>query len=211
MIRVLLADDHAVVAEGLGALLRRNFELVGIVRDGRALVEAATKLRPDVVVTDISMPLLNGLEAIRRVLADVPRLHAMVLTMYSEPELVLDAFRAGALGYVLKTSPGEQLVEGIREVSAGRPFLAGCLGMNVDEVVAEAGKHPAGEVDPLTPRQREILQLVGEGRTMKEIASILGISPRTAESHKYEVMRILGAKSTADLVHQAIRLRIVPK
>src|ERR1051325_11213993 len=199
MIKVVLADDHAVVAEGLAALLRDKFTLLRTVYDGRALVAAAAELNPDVVVTDIGMPLLNGLDAIRQIKSARPATKIIILTMHAEPDLAADAFRAGASGYVLKTSPAEELVEAVRQVAQGRAYLTSLIAKDLISVLLEAKQEaPAGE--KLTGRQREVLQLIAEGRTMKEVATLLNISPRTAESHKYEIMEVLGAQNTAELV-----------
>lgn len=206
---VLLADDHAVVAEGLASLLRESFTLVGIVRDGRALLEASERMRPDVIVTDISMPLLNGLDAIRQVRNRRADARVVVLTMHSDPDLAVQAFRAGASGYVLKASPGEELLAAIRTVAKGHVFLTPLITRDILEVLLEAREEPRGAGSKLTPRQREVLQLIGEGRTMKEIANLLGISPRTAETHKYEMMQLLGVGTTAELVQHAVRLKLV--
>ena len=208
--RVLLADDHAVVAQALEALLKDSFDLVGVVYDGRALVEAAERLRPDVVVTDVSMPLLNGLDAIRQIRTRRPNVKIVVLTMHKETQLAVDAFRAGASGYVLKVSPGEELITAIEQVALGRAFVTTLLAKDLITLLMEAaagGESPAES--PLTPRQREVLQLVAEGHTMKEVAAILNISPRTAESHKYEIMQVLGVDTTAALVQYAVRLKLV--
>jgi len=185
--RVLLADDHAVVAQGLESLLKKSFDLVGVVHDGHALVDAAEKLRPDVIVTDISMPGLNGLDAIGQIRARRPGAKIVVLTMHRDTQLAVEAFRAGASGYVLKVSPAEELIRAIAEVAEGRGYVTSLLAKDLITILLEA-RGEAGGV-PLTPRQREVLQLIAEGRTMKEVASILNISPRTAESHKYESSR----------------------
>jgi len=205
---VLLADDHTVVAEGLRSLLESRFDLVGIVHDGRALLEAVGTLSPDVVVTDISMPLLNGIEAIRQIRALRPGTKILVLTMHRDTEMAIEAFRAGASGYMLKISPGEELMAAISSVSEGRPYAAAQLGKDVITLLMEAGRRSGEGSTPLTPRQREVLQLIAEGRTMKEVATILGISPRTAESHKYEIMQVLGVNTTAAMIQYAIRLKI---
>ena len=207
-IRVLIADDHTVVAEGLRALLRDAFDLVGVAHDGRAMLESVERLRPDVVVTDISMPLLNGIDAIRQVRARSPETRVVVLTMHQETQLAADAFRAGALGYLLKTSPGEELIAAIQQAQQGRAYVTSLLARDLITLLIESGSAPATNAEPLTPRQREVLQLIAEGRTMKEVASILHISPRTAESHKYEIMQNLGVKTTADLIHYAIRAKM---
>ena len=208
-IRVLLAEDHTVVAEGLQALLKDGFELVGIVHDGRALLDAAEKLRPDVIVTDISMPLLNGLDAIRQILSRRTDARIIVLTMHRETQLAVDAFRAGVSGYLLKISPAEELIGAIRQVAQGRSYVTSLLAKDLIAVLMEAGVPARGDGSPLTPRQREVLQLIGEGRTMKEVATILNISPRTAESHKYDIMQVLGAQTTAELVQYAIRTKLI--
>jgi len=209
MITVLLADDHAIVAEGLAALLRETFTLLRTVHDGRALVAAAAELNPDVVVTDISMPLLNGLDAIRQIKSARPATNVIVLTMHIEPDLAVQAFRAGASGYLLKVSPLEELVEAVRQVARGRAYLTSLIAKDLISVLLEAKKESPAAGERLTGRQREVLQLVAEGRTMKEVASLLHISPRTAESHKYEIMNLLGAHNTAELVQHAIRMKLV--
>jgi DNA-binding NarL/FixJ family response regulator len=207
--RVLLADDHVVVAQGLETLLKESFDLVGVVHDGRALVAAAEKLRPDVIVTDISMPLLNGLDAIRQIRARRPETKVIVLTMHQETQLAVDAFRAGASGYLLKVSPGEELITAIGQVALGRAYVTTLLAKDLITLLLEAARETSTADTPLTPRQREVLQLIAEGRTMKEVASILHISPRTAESHKYEIMGTLGMKTTAALIQYAVRLGLV--
>jgi DNA-binding NarL/FixJ family response regulator len=208
-IRVLLADDHLVVAEGLRALLSDAFDLVGAVHDGRALLAAAETLRPDVIVTDVSMPLLNGLDAIRQIKASQPAVKIVVLTMHRETHLAVEAFRAGATGFMLKVSPAEELIAAILEVACGRAYVTSLLSKDVITLLLEAQGKPDGEQSPLTPRQREVLQLIAEGRTMKEVATMLQISPRTAESHKYDIMQTLGVNTTAELVQYAVRSKLV--
>ena len=209
MITVVLADDHAIVAEGLGALLREKFTLLKTVHDGRALVAAVEALNPDVVVTDIGMPLLNGLDAIRQIKSARPATHIIILTMHIEPDLAVQAFRAGASGYLLKTSSGEELVDAVQQVAQGRAYLTSLIAKDLISVLLEAKKESPADGERLTGRQREVLQLVAEGRTMKEVASLLNISPRTAESHKYEIMGLVGAKTTAELIQHAIRMKLV--
>ena len=208
-VRVLLADDHVVVAHGLGELLKETFDLVGIVHDGRALLEAAERLRPDVIVTDISMPLLNGLEAIRQLRAQHPEIKAVVLTMHADPQMAVSAFRAGARGYVLKTSPQEEFIAAIRQAANGLAYVTPLVTKDLIDLLIEAQRPEGHAKGPLTARQREVLQLIAEGRTMKEVAAALHISPRTAESHKYEIMQSLGVDSTAALIQYAIRLKLV--
>ncbi len=207
--KLLLADDHAVVAQGLSELLKDEFELAGIVHDGRALVETAERLHPDVIVTDISMPLLNGLDAIRQIRSRFPAIKAVVLTMHGDARMAVDAFRAGARGFVLKVSPGEELIAAIEQVAAGRAYVSPLVAKDVLEVLIEATNPEAPDAPRLTARQREVLQLIAEGRTMKEVASILKISPRTAESHKYEIMQALGVDTTAALVQYAVKSKLV--
>jgi len=207
--KVLLAEDHTVVAEGLQSLLKDSFELVGMVHDGRALLEAVERLRPDVIVTDISMPLLNGLDAVRQIRARRPDARIIVLTMHQDTHLAAQAFRAGVSGYLLKISPGEELINAIREVAQGRSYVTTLLAKDLITLLLETGSPARSDDAPLTLRQREILQLIAEGRTMKEVASILNISPRTAESHKYEIMKTLGMETTAALIQYAVRLKLV--
>ena len=206
---VLLADDHTIVAEGLEKLLSERFKVLETVHDGRALTAAAERLRPDVVVTDISMPLLNGLDAVRKIKTSLPRTKVVVLTMHADPQLAVQAFRAGASAYLLKVSAGEELVRAIGEALQGRMYLSPLISKDLISVLLEAQRDPAAETSPLTPRQREVLQLIAEGRTMKEIASILNISQRTAETHKYAMMESLGLETTASLIQYAMRLKLV--
>lgn len=207
--KVLLADDHTIVAEGLRSLLEGEFELVGSVSDGRALLEAARNLNPDVIVADISMPLLNGLDAARQLKRDGATAKIVFLTMHAEAQLAAEAFRAGASGYLLKSSAGEELIAAIHEVTKGRAYVTPLITKDVLSFLIGAARQPEQPAIKLTPRQREVLQLVAEGRTMKEIASILNISTRTVESHKYEMMETLGVQTNAELVQYAIKLGLV--
>ncbi len=206
--RVVLADDHAVVAQGLSELLKDSFDLLEVVHDGHALLEAADRLRPDVVVTDISMPLLNGLEAIRQIRARHPEIKIVVLTMHADTQTAVSAFRAGAQGYVVKVSPEQEFTEAIEQVAQGRAYISPLVAKELIDVLLEAG-NAGPERARLTVRQREVLQLIAEGKTMKEVASVLKISPRTAESHKYEIMQVLGVDNTAALVQYAVRTGLV--
>jgi DNA-binding NarL/FixJ family response regulator len=204
-VKIVLAEDHTLVAEGLQALLRDCFDLAGVVQDGRALVTSAAELEPDVVVTDVSMPQLNGIDAIRQIRSKQPSVKALVLTMHKDPQVAIDAFRAGASGYMLKVSPVDELITAIREVAMGRVYVTTLLSKDLLTLLMEA-RSPGRETStPLTVRQREVLQLIAEGRKMKEVAATLGISPRTAESHKYEIMQVLGLNTTAELVQYAVR------
>jgi DNA-binding NarL/FixJ family response regulator len=207
--RILLADDHRMVAEGLKSLLAAEFELIGTVEDGRALVEAAKKLRPDVIVADITMPHLNGIDALAQLKKDNPNIRVVFLTMHQDAVYARRALEAGASGYVLKHSAPAELVMAIGAALEGKTFITPSL---TDEVL-QAMKHDPKKVkDPvasLTPRQREILQLLAEGRSAKEIAAALGISPRTVEFHKYQMMESLHIRSSAELTHFAIKHGIV--
>jgi DNA-binding NarL/FixJ family response regulator len=206
--RVVLADDHAVVAQGLSELLKDSFDLLEVVHDGHALLDAADRLRPDVVVTDISMPLLNGLDAIRQIRAKHPEIKIVVLTMHADTQTAVSAFRAGAQGYVVKVSPEEEFTEAIEQVAQGRAYISPLVAKDLIDVLLEAG-NASPERARLTVRQREVLQLIAEGKTMKEVAAVLKISPRTAESHKYEIMQVLGVDNTAALVQYAVRAGLV--
>ena len=206
--RVLLADDHRVVAEGLSRLLAEDFELVGMVEDGRALVVAAKKLQPDVVVADISMPHLNGIDAMVHLRKDNADVKVVFLTMHQDPAYARRALEAGAAGFVVKHSAPAELVMAIHAALKGQTFIAPTL---ASEVLRQI-QHGSRETDSsqlMTPRQREILQLLAEGRSAKEIAATLAISPRTVEFHKYQMMEAHGLHSTAELVHFAIKHRIV--
>ena len=201
--RLLLADDHTMFSQGLQSLLEDEFELVGAVADGQALVEAAGRLNPDVILVDISMPLMNGLEAVRQLKKEGVTAKVIFLTMHADDRLLAEAFKCGGSGYVLKQSAGEELIAGIRQVLAGNKYVTPLIASEWAEDVSKRG----GETKlTLTPRQREVLQLVIEGCTMKEIATRLGISTRTAESHKYEMMDGLGVETTAELIQYAVKL-----
>ena len=200
--KILLADDHTMFVQGLQSFLEDEFELVGTVADGQALAEAARRLDPDVIVVDISMPVLNGLDAVRQLVKEGTRAKIIFLTMHADEQLMAEAFRCGGSGYVLKQSAGEELITAIRQVLAGHTYVTPLVAA---ESARSLGKHPAQSLR-LTPRQREVLQLIIEGRTMKEVAAQLGISTRTAESHKYEMMKGLGVETTAELIQYAIKL-----
>jgi DNA-binding NarL/FixJ family response regulator len=198
---VLIADDHTIVMEGLVSLLKDRFEVVGAVSDGAQLIEAAARLRPDVIVTDVSMPGLSGIEALRKLKAGRTTAKVVVLTMHADAQLATEAIRAGASGFLVKQSAGEELVNAITEVLQGRIYLTPVVTKDVIATISDPSR--SAEV-PLTPRQREVLKHIAEGRRMKEIASILKLSTRTVETHKYEMMQALGVQSTAELVRYAI-------
>lgn len=208
--RLLIADDHTIVVEGLRRLVADTFDLVGTVGDGEALVEAAASLEPDVILADISMPRLSGIEAVRHLRAAGSTARVIVLTMHTDPYVAVEALRAGAAGYLLKHSAGEELIHAVQEVLAGRTYLTPLIAEAVLTVLRDPPDGKGAPEARLTPRQREVLRLVAEGRTLKQIASRLQISRRTVEAHKYELMRALGVGSTAELVLYAVKLGVVP-
>jgi DNA-binding NarL/FixJ family response regulator len=205
--RILIADDHKMFAQGLQSLLEDEFDLVGTVGDGQALVEAVKELQPDVVLVDISMPVLNGLDAVRRLREDGVPAKVIFLTMHADDRLLAEAFRCGGLGYVLKQSAGEDLIVAIKEALLGRKYVTPLIASEWAEALTR--QVDQAQKVSLTPRQREVLQLVIEGCTMKEVATRLGISTRTAESHKYEMMEALGVETTADLIQYALKLGLI--
>jgi DNA-binding NarL/FixJ family response regulator len=209
LLRVLLADDHAIVLEGLRRVLEPDFEIVGEVADGRALVAAAATLRPDIVVTDISMPLLNGIEAIRQIRKVNRKVIVVFLTMHPDVTYAAEALGAGGSAYVLKTSAGAELLEAIREALGGGIYVT----PSIDGEVVRAQMERAGRDDvpaDLTPRQREVLQLLAEGKSLKEVAAILNISTKTVEFHKYRIMNKLGIRTNAEMTKYAVKLGVTP-
>jgi len=205
--RILLADDHLVVREGLKSLLEAaGFKVVGEARDGREALKLARMLEPEVTVMDIGMPGLNGVDACRELLREVPEMRIIVLTVHGEDAYVIEALRSGARGYVLKTQAGSDLVRAIGEVTQGRIYLSPSVSSAVVQAFLAGSTSPA---DPLTPREREVLQLVAEGRSTKEVAGILGVSVKTAETHRTRLMTKLDIHHTAGLVHYAIRRGLI--
>ncbi len=206
--RVLLADDHRLVAEGLTRLLSEDCDLAGVVEDGRALVAAARRLKPDVIVADISMPLLNGIDALVQLKQEDPGVRVVFLTMHPDVAYARRAIEAGALGYVLKHSAPAELTLAIRAALRGQTFITPDLAGEVLKDMRD-GVTAADPMAALTDRQREVLRLVVAGRSAKEIAHALDISPRTVEFHKYRLMEGLGLKNNAELIHFAIKNGIV--
>jgi RNA polymerase sigma factor (sigma-70 family) len=206
---VLLADDHAIVVEGLRRVLEPHFDVVGAVADGFALVETAQKLKPDVIVVDVSMPLLNGIEATRQIRATNQRTKIVFLSMHPDVVYVSEALLAGGSGYVLKSSAGIEIVMAIREALQGKTFLTPAIDKTTLEVQVKRDQRSGDVLHSLSPRQREVLQLVAEGWSTKEIAEVLQISPRTVEFHRYRTMESLGLHTIAELVQYAIKHRIV--
>ncbi len=205
--RVLIADDHKLLVEAFVNLLEKEAEIVGTVLDGRALLKEAPRLKPDIIVLDISMPKLNGLEAAQQIKQIMPEVKLIFLTMHEDPDLAVEAFRVGASGYLLKSSAASELFQAVQEVSRGRAYVTPLIAQGMLESFAE-GTGPR-RVSKLTARQREVLQLLAEGNTMKEVASILNIAPRTVAFHKYRMMETLGLKSNTELLRLAIEERIV--
>ena len=203
--RIILADDHVMVADGLGRLIGEVADLVGSVSNGAQLIERARDLRPDIIVADITMPVMSGLDAMRQLRADRLPTRFIFLTIHTEPQLAAEALRAGARGYLLKQAAGEELLEAIRVVMAGRTYLTPLITSDVLWAVGQTGdKGPT-----LTPRQLDVLRLIAEGKRMKEIASELGISVRTVEGHKAQLQNAVGADSTAALIKFAIKQGLV--
>jgi DNA-binding NarL/FixJ family response regulator len=206
-VRVLLADDHVIVRQGLKALLERDgFEVVGEASTGHEAIEMVQKFHPEVAVLDISMPLLNGIDAAREILRVSPRTKVLLLTMFSEEHYVLEALRAGASAYILKTKAAGELVHAIREVCKGETYLGAGVSRTVVQAYLAKAENPT---DPLTARERQVIQLVAEGKTTKEIGTVLGVSTKTAESHRTNIMDKLNIHDTAGLVRYAIRTGII--
>ena len=206
--RVLLADDHLMLVEALKKVLEVEYDVVGSVGDGLALLNAAEKLQPDVVVLDIAMPLLNGLDAARQLRNNLPALKLVFLTMNEDPYLVGEAFRSGASAYLLKQGAALELTKAISDVLKGKTYVTPCIAgglANISLLDPETREHAPQP----TARQRQVIQLLAEGRSMKEIADLLHITMRTVASHKYRVMEILQIKTSAELVRYAVKHRIV--
>lgn len=204
MPRVLLADDHTLVLEGFRRIVEQRCEVVGTVEDGRALLEAAPRLRPDLILLDISMPLLNGIDAARQVKKLLPDVKLIFVTMHADPAYVSEAFKAGASAYLLKRSAARELDHAIDSVLKGQFFVTSLLTRDLVTSLAEGHTNQFVQRQDLTPRQREVLQLVAEGRTIKEIAALLNISPKTVEFHKAQIMFHLNLHTTAELTKYAL-------
>ena len=206
-VRVLLADDHQIVRQGVRALLEREgFDVVGEAADGREAVRLAEHLRPDVAILDLAMPSLNGVNAAKEIFLVSPRTRTILLTMHTEDQYVLPALHAGIKGYVLKTKAAEDLVQAIHDVSQGKTYLSPGVSGTVVSAYLSKTDLPS---DPLSYREREVLQLIAEGRTTKEVAALLGVSVSTAESHRSRIMEKLDIHETASLVRYAIRKGLI--
>jgi DNA-binding NarL/FixJ family response regulator len=202
---ILLADDHVVFTDGIVRLLVDRFDVVGCVTDGTRLIDAARRLHPDLIIMDISMPTLSGLDALRQLKTQHTDWRIIILTMHADPKIAAEAFRLGAKGFVLKQCTGEELLTAIDAVLQGHTYLAAALTEDVLALVSA----PADNVSDLTSRQREVLRLIVNGQRVKEIAAALDLSPRTIESIKYEMMRALDVHSMAELVRYAIQHRLI--
>jgi DNA-binding NarL/FixJ family response regulator len=207
--RILLADDHTLVLEGLRKLLEKDFELVGTVEDGRTLVSVAQELEPDVVVLDISMPQLNGIDAARQIHKLVPHCKLIFLTMHTDPHYAQEAFQAGASGYLLKRSAASELPQAIQAVLKEQHYVTPAITKEVFTPFLIHSHQTTSNQDPLTPRQREVLQLVAEGQGTKDIATILNLSVKTVEFHKSHIMKELDLHTTAELTKYAISHRLI--
>ena len=212
--RVLLAEDHALVAEGLTKLLDSEFTLLGTISDGRALVKAVKKLTPDIAIVDISLPLLNGLEAARQIKKSEPQTKIIFLTMHAEEHFIQEAFQAGGSGYILKNSATKELVFALQEVHQGKTYISPAIAQGILQKALSPSHVRKSTTDPdqtkLTRRQREVLQLLAEGKSNKDIASILNLAVKTVEFHKTRLMQELGLKSTSELTRFAIAKGIIP-
>jgi DNA-binding NarL/FixJ family response regulator len=208
-VKILLADDHQLVAEALKSLLMPLYDVVGTVSDGMALLEAAGTLRPDVVVIDIGMPQLNGIDATRQIKRMLPRTKIIIVTMNEDSALVGEAFRAGASAYLLKHSASRELMLAIQEVLKGASYLSPRITGGAVASLLRGPDMESGQSRELTSRQRQVIQLLAEGRSMKEIADILTISLRTVAAHKYRIMDLLEIKTNAELYRYAVKHQII--
>jgi DNA-binding NarL/FixJ family response regulator len=208
LIRVMLADDHALLIEAYRKLLEHNFDVVGGVTDGRALLEAAPLLKPDVVLLDFGMPLLNGLDAGRQLKARFPGIKLIFLTMNEDPDLAVEAMRAGASGYLLKICAASELFLAIQAAVRGKYYVTPQIARGMEEAFVRDPEAKRCRIT-VTPRQREVLQLLAEGKSMKQAADVLHVSARTIAFHKYQMMQELGLKSTAGLIQYAIKSHVV--
>ena len=207
--RILLADDHTMICAAFQKMLEPEYEVVGTVGDGRSLLKAAQALKPDLILVDVGMPLLNGLDAARQLKKLMPRVKLIFLTMNPDSDVATEAFRIGASGYLLKNSHGDELLKAVRDVVRGLSYVTPQIQQAMQERFIRDPK-AASRPRHLTPRHREIVQMLAEGRSAKEIASILEISIRTVRFHKYEIMKELGLASNAELVHYAIKHALIP-
>ena len=206
--RIVLADDHKMLLAAFRKLLEPDYEIVGVVEDGHALLAAAEELVPDIIVLDIAMPRLNGIDAARQIKQKFPDIKLIFLTVNEAPDLIAEAFRAGASGYLLKSSAASELHEAIERAVRNRNYITPLLSKVMVEIISDGSRSKLRSAD-LTHRQREVLQLLAEGQTMKEAALALKLSPRTVAFHKYRIMEQLKIKTNAELIQFAVKERIV--
>jgi DNA-binding NarL/FixJ family response regulator len=207
--RILIADDHTLVAELCKKLLEAEFDVVGTACDGRALLRMAADLKPDVIVVDIAMPILNGLDAGQQIKQRLPAVKLVYLTMNPDPEVAAEAFRRGASGYLLKTCAADEMVIAVRRVLRGMSYMSPSLSKDAVNYLRRQSKMLVEEQERLTERQREVLQLLAEGKVMKEVGGILNMTTRTVAFHKYRIMEVIGARSNAELVRYAVRNHMI--
>jgi len=207
--RVLIADDHTLVAEACRKLLEADYDVVQTVSDGRALVRAVAEFRPHLVIVDVAMPLLNGLDAAQQAKELVPSVKLIFLTMNHDADLAAEAFRRGASGYLLKTCAASELAVAVREVLRGKSYLSPMIAKDTVDFLLRQDKKLVDEGDKLTERQREVLQLLAEGKCMKEVAAVLNLTTRTVAFHKYRIMEVLNVRTNAELVQYAIRNHLI--
>jgi len=207
--RILIADDHTLVAEACRKLLESDYEIVATVGDGRALVRAVAELRPQLIIVDVSMPLLNGLDAGQQAKELLPSVKLIFLTMNHDADLAAEAFRRGASGYLLKTCAASELTVAVREVLKGKSYLSPVIAKETVDFLLRQDKKLVDEADRLTERQREVLQLLAEGKCMKEVASVLNVTTRTVAYNKYRIMEVLNIRTNAELVQYAIRTHLI--
>jgi DNA-binding NarL/FixJ family response regulator len=208
LLRLLLADDHTLLLDAFKRLLEADYDVVGTASDGQELVTSAIRLKPDIIVADVAMPIQNGLDAVGRVRKFLPQTRIIILTAIEDPDLAERALSSGISGYLLKSSAAVELFDALRAVGAGRQYVTPSIAKMLEEASA-SGRKPRTSGRELSPRQRQVLQLLAEGRTMKEAAAALGLTPRTVAFHKYQVMNLFQLKSTADLVQLAINERLI--
>lgn len=207
-IRILLADDHTMICDGFRKLLEPEYEVVDSVRDGHALMKAAIELKPDIALIDVGMPLLNGLDAARELKKKAPGIKLVFLTMNTDPDVAAESLRIGASGYLLKNAPAAELLQAVHDVALGKSYVTPQINQALEKIFIRDPK-ALERPSRLTPRERQVLQLLAEGRSGKEIADILNLSIRTVFFHKYQVMQELGLKTTAELVQYAIKHGII--
>jgi DNA-binding NarL/FixJ family response regulator len=208
--RILIADDHTLVAEACRKLLEPDYEVVGTVSDGRALVRAVPELKPHLIVVDVAMPLLNGLDAGQQARELLPSVRLIFLTMNHDADVAAEAFRRGASGYLVKSCAASELTTAVREVLRGKSYLSPMIAKDTVDFLLRQDKKLVDEGDRLTERQREVLQLLAEGKCMKEVGAVLNLTTRTIAFHKYRIMEVLNVRTTAELVQYAIRNHLIP-